>query len=79
MSVIEEISSWDVINKSPYSDSFYNDKEIGWDYKPMGSLRVSDHWNFGDDREHCKTDIELYHGWALGKYDGEKYIILKEF
>lgn len=79
--IVEELLEWDIINKSPYSDSFYNDKNISWRHKPLNSLRISDHWNFiaQDGDVHCKTDVELYSGWALGKFDGEKYIILKQY
>ena len=79
--IVEELLEWDIINKSPYSDSFYNDKNISWRHKPLNSSRISDHWNFiaQDGDVHCKTDVELYSGWALGKFDGEKYIILKQY
>ena len=74
-----DIMCWDVIHKSPYSNSFYNSHNISWGYKPINSLRVSDHWNFGANKEHCKTDIEIYDELALGKFDGEKYVILKKY
>ena len=44
--VLEEINKFKHINKSPYSSSYYNVQGITWDYKPEGSLRISDHWNF---------------------------------
>lgn len=57
----EMMKEWPVINKSPYSDSFYSTTDISWTHKPNGSYRVSDHWNFTTHRDgksikHCKTD-----------------------
>ena len=40
--VLEEINKFEYINKSPYSLTYYNVPEITWDYKPEGSLRISD-------------------------------------
>lgn len=70
--------------KSPYSMSFYNTKDVGWDHKPEGSLRVSDHWNFETYGElHCQTldpNFALKPGQnALGQYEHGKYRILKVF
>ena len=45
------------VSQSPYSDSWYIMKfgeEISWNEKPEGSYRISDHWNFGSDNEHCR-------------------------
>lgn len=54
-----------IITKSPYGASFYAHEEhidIKWGYKPINSLRIADHWNFGGgkhcvsncrDNEHC--------------------------
>lgn len=47
-----------IIKQSPYSLSFYGvveGSEISWGKKPEGSYRFSDHWNFGENKEHCKT------------------------
>ena len=48
-----------VISKSPYSESFYahpEDDKVDWGYKPDGSYRLSDHWNwFSYNRIHCPT------------------------
>ena len=53
----QEIESWEVINKSPYSKSVYNTREVGWGYKGTKSLRISDHWNFFSRGDfHCKID-----------------------
>lgn len=81
--VIEEINKFEKIVKSPYSDTYYNTSDISWDYKPEGSLRISDHWNFKSrDEVHC----QLYHTqeyieeyWILAKYINGKYHVLKEF
>lgn len=54
----EEMKNWEVIYKSPLSDSFYSSTDIGFSHKPDGSFRVSDHWNFKtkhSDKIHCKT------------------------
>lgn len=69
-------------SKSPYSQSYYSSSNIDWNYKPEGSLRVSDHWNFTDmyGVTHCKTtDGKLCQGWAVGRYTDGKYEILEVF
>lgn len=73
--VENEDENW---SKSPYSLSYYNSKEIGWGYKPEGSLRISDHWNFGSENEHCKTS-EPVDGWALCKFESGVYHLIKTF
>lgn len=77
-----EISHWNEIRKSPFSDSFYN-ATVGWDYKPDGSLRISDHWNFTSrGKLHCQTTTEIKNNlWALARFDASvgKYHILKTF
>jgi hypothetical protein len=86
----EEIASWEIINKSPYSDSFYNSYDIDWDHKPEGSLRLSNHWNFSQNhgtpeemREiHCKlntTKDYVNNTWILAKYNKGIYKVLKVF
>ena len=65
-------------SKSPYSLSYYSSKNIGWGYKPEGSLRVSDHWNFGEDGEHCPTS-EPVEGWAVCQFNNGKYDLIKKF
>ncbi|MCK1200339.1 hypothetical protein MXZ33_06045 [Streptococcus uberis] len=65
-------------SKSPYSNSFYSSNDITWGYKPEGSLRVSDHWNFGEDGEHCQTS-EPVEGWAVCKFNNGKYDLVKKF
>ena len=45
------------VSQSPYSDSWYimkSGEEISWNEKPEESYRISDHWNFGSDNEHCR-------------------------
>ncbi|MEG0307502.1 MAG: hypothetical protein RR636_06130 [Clostridium sp.] len=81
--VLEEINKFEYINKSPYSSTYYNVPGITWDYKPEGSLRISDHWNFtsrGD--KHCilaHTEELIENYWMLAKYIDGKYHVLKEF
>lgn len=65
-------------SKSPYSMSFYSSKDISWGHKPEGSLRVSDHWNFGYDGEHCPT-AEPVEGWAVCRFENGKYHLIKQF
>lgn len=78
-----EVRSWEIISKSPYSDSFYNAKEISWTSKPEGSLRLADHWNFESRGEtHCKlnTTREYINGiWILARYENGIYVELKRF
>lgn len=77
-----EISTWNEIRKSPWSDSFYN-ATVGWDFKPHGSYRIADHWNFKSrGKKHCETTTELKENlWALGQFDASvgKYRILRTF
>ncbi|MDV5977924.1 hypothetical protein [Streptococcus canis] len=63
---------------SPYSESFYSSKDIDWGYKPEGSLRVSDHWNFGANSEHCPTEEPL-EGWAVCEYRDGLYHLVHKF
>lgn len=65
-------------SQSPYGESFYSSKDIDWGYKPEGSLRVSDHWNFGQDGSHCPT-AEPVDGWAVCKFENGKYHLIKKF
>lgn len=65
-------------SQSPYGESFYSSKNIDWGYKPEGSLRVSDHWNFGENGEHCPT-AEPVDGWAVCKFENGKYHLIKKF
>jgi hypothetical protein len=80
--LVEMMKEWPIIWKSPYSDSMYNTDEISWTYKPDGTLRVSDHWNFSTrSKKHCitKTKVPNKTHWAIGKYDRKNgnYDILK--
>ncbi|MGL4570432.1 MAG: hypothetical protein ACRCVJ_05160 [Clostridium sp.] len=81
--VREEIAKFESINKSPYSESYYNTDEIDWNYKPEGSLRISDHWNFMSHGEkHCMLDYteeKVDNNWILAKYINGKYHVIKEF
>lgn len=80
--LILEMSKWDKIIKSPYSDSFYS-AVVNWNFKPDGSLRISNHWNFeSKGKLHCQTTTEIKDGvWSLGQYDAsqERYHILKTY
>lgn len=81
--VLEEINKFEHINKSPHSSTYYNAPKVTWDYKPEGSLRISDHWNFvSHGAKHClldNTEEVIQNNWILAKYIDGKYHILKEF
>lgn len=80
------MKEWSVIQKSPYSDSFYSSTDISWSHKPEGSYRVSDHWNFTTHRDgksvkHCKTDksVPTTSHITIAQYkDGIYHVILSE-
>ena len=78
---VETIIKWRTLNKSPWSQSFYDTKDISWGHKPEGSVRVSDHWNFEtpDGELHCKTKCSHQNGWAIGQYENGSYKILNKF
>lgn len=81
--VFEVIKNWDIINKSPFSSSFYNTYDIDWGSKPEGSLRISDHWNFESKGEtHCvleSTKEYLENTWILARYENGIYKELARF
>ncbi len=82
--VADEISKFNVINKSPYSNSFYNTAYIDWGYKAPNSIRISDHWNFTSRGEqHCRLEgvKEYTEGWKMAQYNEKtkSYKILKEW
>jgi len=80
------MKDWSVIQKSPYSDSFYSSTDIGWSHKPEGSYRVSDHWNFTTNRDgksvkHCITDksVPTTSHITIAQYkNGIYHVILSE-
>lgn len=81
--IIDRMKDWEVIFKSPFSDSFYNSIEVKSGYKPDGSFRVSDHWNYQSmDKSkeiHCLTDIPVKSSdVSLGQYDAnlDRYRII---
>lgn len=79
--IINILSSFKKINKSPYSSSFYDSDDIGWDSKPEGSLRLSDHWNFYSlGEQHCCLDStkEYTRKWLLCQYHNGVYHVVKE-
>jgi hypothetical protein len=78
------VAQWDGIWKSPYSLSLYNTPDKTWDHTPLGSLRVSDHWNFPSaysEKIHCPTRGERPHNgwWTLAQWDGEAYVVLATY
>ncbi len=77
------MKEWDLINKSPYSNSFYSTEEIDWSVKPEGSYRVSDHWNFTSQRDdqkrkHCRTDksVPCTTHLTIARYENGVYRVL---
>ena len=80
------MKDWSVIQKSPYSDSFYSSTDIGWSHKPEDSYRVSDHWNFTTHRDgksvkHCITDksVPTTSHITIAQYkNGIYHVILSE-
>lgn len=81
---LEEIVNWDIIHKSPFSLSFYNNREKTWDNTEDGTIRISNHWNFSrklDKTIHAKTDVDVHNVWTKGIYDEVKsvYKIVKEY
>lgn len=83
-SIQQELNQWEYVHQSPYSLSFYNTSQVGWHQKPIGSLRLSDHWNFVSRNQlHCRTKEPLKKEWKqrflLGIYTGECYEILCAF
>lgn len=53
--LIKNISTWDMILKSPYGFSYYS-APVGWDFKTHNSYRIADHWNFSSKGNlHCQT------------------------
>ena len=73
-------------SKSPNSFSYYSrpNDEIGYNVKPIGSLRLSNHWNFKtshDNNIHGKlihTDKPILHYWYLAEYTEDGYKVIKD-
>lgn len=81
--VEKELKKFKQIHKSPYSQTYYDTKDISWEHKPEGSLRISDHWNFNSHgKKHCELyniDEYIEDNWILAQYKNGKYHVLKEF
>lgn len=86
--VVNSLVEYKAFNKSPYSNSFYNSKDIDWGHKPEGSIRISDHWGFESlGEKHCVIDFEdltdedeqeqLNMSWLVCVYKNGKYHILE--
>ena len=86
--VVHRLIEYNTLNKSPYSNSFYNSNDIDWNYKPEGSIRISDHWSFESyGNIHCVIDFEngedeydqeeLNHSWLVCQFRNGKYHILE--
>jgi hypothetical protein len=73
---------WPLIAKSPYGASFYDTPDKRWDHTPLGSRRISDHWDFKNTSpgRNCpsrmpRTGHKVGARWACGTWDGEAYVI----
>jgi len=78
---LKEIFTWKIIQKSPYSSSFY-DKEKSWNSTENGTIRISNHWNFfAKEKMHCQTIQDIGDQWAKGIYDSSvgKWNIVKTY
>ena len=66
----DEILKWNAVSQSPYSESFYDITNKGWDNDPDSFLRVADHWAFeSGGRIHAQTDIDVEPGnWTLAEH-----------
>lgn len=71
---------WNVLSKSPYSDSFYDITNKSWGDDPNSFLRVADHWNFESKGSvHAVTDVAVKENhWTLAAHqkDGGYKVIL---
>lgn len=79
---IRDLEQWGIQNRSPYSNSWYDTNGIDWDYKPEGSLRLSDHWGWETEGErHCElADAPGYQvGWRLAVRKDGKYHTVKVY
>ncbi len=80
-----EVLSWEHIDRSPYSFSFYSSHQKRWNFTPKGCLRVSTHWNFkkrnhsGKEIIHCKTDISVINNthWTLARFENGVWQVVK--
>ena len=70
--------NWTNLRVSPYSESYYSTRNKSWEKTPIGSYRISNHWNFGFKSQHCKTNILVDNNinWALAKWTGKVYKII---
>lgn len=70
------------MSQSPYSWSTYLTKKgetIDWNKKPENSYRLSDHWNFGYEKEHCRTENEEDFGLAIALFKNGVYHLVEKF
>ena len=76
-----ELQKFEVISKSPYSDSFYDITNKSWNDNPIGSLRLSDHWNF--ESQGVLHEITLpppsLTSWTLARLENDGYHIIKSW
>lgn len=76
-----EMKGWQVVSKSPYSQSYYDITNKSWGPDPHGFQRIADHWNWsGEGKLHAQTDVPVKNGyWTQAKYNAEsgKYEVIK--
>ena len=79
--VLDELESWIVVSKSPYSYSLYDITNKGWGPDPEPHLRIADHWNYtaGDpDIVHGVTNLTIPRGhWGFARKKDGIYEVLK--
>jgi hypothetical protein len=71
--LVNELSTWETIIKSPYGFSYYN-APVNWGFKTDKSLCIADHWNFtSKGQKHCCTTRPVPNNthWTLARYNAE--------
>ena len=82
--IFKRVMKMPTVSKSPYGFSFYDSHDIGWEHKPEGSIRISDHWNFDSrGKVHAKIkgvkSMNTIQGWKIARYEQGEYVVLEEF
>jgi hypothetical protein len=81
--LVDIMKTWEIVAKSPYSNSFYSTNGKSWEHTPENSYRISDHWNFGNEYDkiiHCPTNKPVKNGyWTLAQYRNGVYVVIKSY
>jgi hypothetical protein len=72
--IIKFAKEHNILFKSPYSNSFYSNGKKTWNYTEIGTIRISDHWNFlSQNKIHCKTSSDVCKNhWSICIYNDKK-------